>query len=164
MKFNQKGFTAIEIILAIAIGGIIAGGIATSTLQAINVESQSKEHMVAIQNVQQAGHWINLDAQKADTIVIGEGNGFPLIMQRTAYDGTFHETTYTISGTTLTRSHSINGGAATNTLISNCIDSTGTTCSYTEGVLLLTVTARSGEGTQEKSEYREYKIAPRPEK
>jgi len=164
MKTNQKGFTAIEILLSIAIGSILAGGIATSTFQVLDVESQSKEHMVAIQNVQQAGHWITIDAQKADTIMVSEGSGFPLIMQRTAYDGTFYETTYTISGTTLTRSHSINGGASTNTLISNYIDSSSTTCTYTEGVLLLTVTARSGEGSQEKSENREYRIAPRPEK
>ena len=50
--------------------------------------------MVAIRQVQNAGHWIIRDAQMAEEVAIDESSGFPIVLSRTKYDGTQYEVTY----------------------------------------------------------------------
>ena len=54
---NQKGFTFIELILAVAITGIITGGITMAITQLLIGNARTSNHMVAIRQVQNAGYW-----------------------------------------------------------------------------------------------------------
>lgn len=69
---NQKGFTLIELIVAIAITGIIISGITVSIFQLYKVHASTSTRMIAVKQVQNAGHWISRDAQMAQSIVLGD--------------------------------------------------------------------------------------------
>ena len=65
---NQRGITLIEIIVAVAIAGIIAGGTATTIYQTVSGNARNGSHMTAVRQVQTAGYWISRDAQMAQNI------------------------------------------------------------------------------------------------
>ena len=65
---NQRGFTVIELIVAVAIAGVIAGGTAITIYQTVSGNARNGSHMTAVRQVQTAGYWISRDAQMAQTI------------------------------------------------------------------------------------------------
>lgn len=72
---KQQGFTAVEVLIGIAIIGIIGSAIATSVAQTITGSNTSNNQMTAINNVRNAIDWITRDAQMARVkeSVIGSG-------------------------------------------------------------------------------------------
>ena len=64
---NQKGFTLIELLIAVAITGLIIGGIALTIIQLFEGHAQSSGEMTALRQVQNAGYHISRDAQQAHT-------------------------------------------------------------------------------------------------
>ena len=159
---GQRGFTLIDLVVALAISGSLVTVIVMSIFQISRASTSSVDHMVTITHAQNAGHWFSVDAAQADTISLGASNGFPLVLSRTQYDGTGHEVTYDIVGSQLRRSYSIDGGAPTETQIAGNVDASGTSCQLDDGVLVLTVATESGQGSQQKTEVRVYKASPRP--
>lgn len=156
---NQRGFTLIELMVAIAITALITGGIASAIFQVFNVNTLNSNQMFAIRQVQNAGYWISQDSQMGQTITPGAVDGFPLDLSWTDWDGVLHEVTYDITGDELRRSHSIGGGAPVETLVAQSISSIS--CEFVVGKLTLTVTASVG-GSKPVSETRTYEITPRP--
>ena len=65
---NQRGFTLIELIIAIAITTLIAGGVASALFQVYNVNTLNSNHMTATRQVQNAGFWISQDSQMAQIV------------------------------------------------------------------------------------------------
>lgn len=65
---NQKGFTLVELIIAIAITGLIVGGIALTITQLFVGHAQSSGKITALTEVQNAGYHISRDAQMAATV------------------------------------------------------------------------------------------------
>ena len=119
---NQRGFTLIELLIAIAITGLVSGGITMTLFQVFNINALSTNHMIAVRQVQNAGYWISRDAQMAQSMVTTGVSGFPLTLTWSEWDGTVNQATYTIIGGELERSHSINGGDPTKTLVAQYID------------------------------------------
>ena len=72
---NQKGFTLIELMIAIAITALITGGAASAIFQVFNVNTLNSDHMKAIRQVQNAGFWISQDSQMAQIVVTGDDVG-----------------------------------------------------------------------------------------
>jgi len=68
---NQRGFTLIELIIAIAIAGIITGGITMTIFQVFSGNIRTSNHMTAVKQVQNAGYWISHDAQMAQNVGTG---------------------------------------------------------------------------------------------
>jgi len=161
MSKSQNGFTLIEIVIGLAISGIIASGVVMTVGQVLQLGPRGSDHMTLLVSVQNVGHWISLDSQRAETAAPGAGNGFPLVLSRTEYDGTSHETAYTIVDGTLRRALSIDGGAASETVVARYMDSTSTSCQLVDGLLVLTVTAKTGSGRREQSETRVFKVDSR---
>ena len=65
---NQRGFTLIELILAIA----ITGGITMAIFQVFTGNTRSTNHMIAVKQVQNAGYWLSRDTQMARDVVPGD--------------------------------------------------------------------------------------------
>ncbi len=72
---NQKGFTFIELIIAVAITGLIVGGITLTIIQLFGGHAQSSGEMTTLRQVQNAGYHISRDAQMAETVDTSDDPG-----------------------------------------------------------------------------------------
>jgi len=72
MKLGEKGFTLIELLMVIAIVALIANAAAMSTFQVLRNTEGNRNKMTAVNQVQNAGYWISLDAQRAQTVETNE--------------------------------------------------------------------------------------------
>ena len=120
---NQLGFTLIELMLAIAISGVITGAVTTTIYQVVTGNLRTSNHMTAVRQVQEAGYWVSRDTLMAQTVVLArDSDGFPLNLSWTQWDGTVNEVTYTIVDDELRRARSTNGGVPSETTAAKFID------------------------------------------
>jgi prepilin-type N-terminal cleavage/methylation domain-containing protein len=148
ISYSRKGFTLIEILVAIAIMGIVIVGLSVSIQQVITVNAASVNHEAVIKQVENAVQYISRDAQQAQSVTTPNGP-FPLTLKWTTWGNptpTIHLVTYAINGGVLTRSETIGAGAAKVTRVADSIDTTPgmTTCSWAAGVFNLKITATAG--------------------
>jgi len=132
MKQSEKGFTLIELIGAIAVMALIALAVTAVTFQVLKVAGQSNDQMTAIPQVQNAGYWISLDTQMAESIFVDnlEPPNF-IILNWTEHDyeggdPTYHWVTYFFEDLSdgigkLKRNHRSSAGADDETLIAQHI-------------------------------------------
>jgi len=165
-RYGQKGFTLIEVIIAIALTSIITGGITMTIFQVFDGYIRTSNHMIAIRQVQNAGYWISHDAQMAQIIepaVDPDPDGFPLTLTWAEWKNTVNQVTYTIVDSELKRTHrSVSPeepSTTVETVVAQCIDPEMTNCKFLGGVLSFQVTATVGSS----SETRVYEITPRPD-
>ncbi len=168
---NQLGFTMVELMIAIAISGVITGAITTTIFQVVTGSARTSNHMTAVTQVQSAGYWVSHDAHMAQDVDTDDNLGTPeleLVTLTWADWGSneVHQVVYSLDGDKLQRIHSINGTTETG-IIAEFIDPTEkdgepqTKCEFTGGKLTFTVTATVGSGSQEQSETRTYEVVPR---
>ena len=151
---NQRGVTLVELIIAVAITGIITGGITMTIFQVFGGNERTSNHMTAIRQVQNAGYWISHDTQMAQEVNDNPTAPEVLILTWTEWDNTAHQVTYTLQGTELWRDDS-----GQQLRVAQYIESIS--CQFAGGKLTLTVTATVG-GWKPASETRVYEIIPRP--
>ncbi len=138
---NQKGFTMIEVVIAIAITAIITGSITMSIFQVFDGNIRSSNHMIAVRQVQNAGYWVSHDTLMAQSVVTdGGATGFPLTLTWTEYvSGDEHRVVYTLISTSLKREHYTNYDPDnpalpdTTTFAAEYINQADTSCSLTGG-------------------------------
>jgi prepilin-type N-terminal cleavage/methylation domain-containing protein len=140
---NQKGFTLIELVVAMLITAIISGGVTTAVFQVIVGSARTNNHMIAVRQVQDAGYWVSHDAQMAQSIRIGDDPATPatefLTLTWTDWDNKVNQAVYSLenmSGGTLKqlkRSHSLNGTPDATAIVAQFIDPTKTKCELTGG-------------------------------
>ena len=94
----EKGFTLIEVAMAIAVLAMIALAGTAVTFQALKATGQSNDRMTAIPQVQNAGYWISRDAQMAESIFVDnlEPHDFIILNWKDYENGdtTHHEVKY----------------------------------------------------------------------
>ena len=73
---QQHGFTLIEVLIAIAIVGVISTAVASATGQIININEISKNRFTAIKQLETAVDTIRVDMQVAQEITTDEDDGY----------------------------------------------------------------------------------------
>ena len=166
---RQRGLTLIELLVALAITGAIAGGISLSIFQTLDYNARGNARMTAVKQVENAIHYIIRDVQMSQLVepeAFPDDDGFPLILTWVEWDNTVNVITYSIVDNELLRSHSLNGGSATEQVMARYIDSdpANTHCEFneTDWVFDLKVTAAVTGYPETISEVREITVTPRP--
>jgi len=65
---NQRGFTLIELVVAIAITAVISTAVATVVYQVVKINSTSTNHQIAISQIQNAVNSISRDAEQVQQL------------------------------------------------------------------------------------------------
>ena len=64
---GQRGFTLPELLITVAITGLIVSFLGVAIYQIITVTEYGNDRMTAMHELQNAGHWVTLDGQMAST-------------------------------------------------------------------------------------------------
>ncbi len=149
---NQKGFTLIEILVAMAVGGMIMAVALLSIYQIVWGSARSNDQVTALTDVNYAALWLKYDLQMAQSTNLTDGAP-PQSSVRlrwadntgwTAENASAHSSTYTLSGTELLRTYDGNVK-----IIGRYIASIGFTLDG--GVITVDITA-AGPGILERAE------------
>ena len=143
---GQKGFTLPELLITVAITGLIVTFLGTAIYQIITITEYSSDRMIAMHELQNVAHWVSRDGQMARTA----SGGNELIL--TLPDDS--SITYTVVDTELRRT----AGDLQMTLARNISD---ISFSIEGRVITVTVTS-SPEGRPNINEQRTYKVCLRP--
>jgi prepilin-type N-terminal cleavage/methylation domain-containing protein len=149
-RTGETGFTLLEVLISLAILSIMGAGVISIVSQTFNQSTRNAEAMKAIEQVENAAYWINQDALMTQTISFTEGPGFPLILGWQDEAGDLNRVTYSISGSKLLRTLSINDVAVRQSVAAANINSglSQTNCVYGAGVLNFQATSTIGASTQ----------------
>ncbi len=159
---KQRGFTLLEIVIALAITGTLASGITMTISQIFTSNARDSARMTAIQDVQSAVYWLSRDVQIAQNT---PDSGFPLQLRWVEWEtNDSYEVTYRINNGQFLRALSVNGGTATETIVANHIDSdtSKTDCSFSGHTLTFLITASVPYGSKIASETRVVEVLARP--
>jgi len=147
MNKNQRGFTLVELLVVIAVSGLIAAAVATSIYQVFNINSRTSSHMIALTEVENAVHWLTRDAQMAQNYADNTStSSFPLTMTWTnSFDSpnTSGSVTYSVANNELQRVYTPNTGSPSTVVIAQHIDSASakTNWSFSEHAFVFRITA-----------------------
>ncbi len=145
---GRRGFTLIEVILALAIISFIGVGVTTSTIQILKQGVRNGYYITASQNTMNAVHWISRDAEMSQTVDTNGASGFPLTLSWIDWESSEYEAVYAIEGNKLKRSYAVNGGEPSQAVVAEYVNSLpqNTNCAFDSRFLTLQVTTSVGEG------------------
>lgn len=170
---SQRGFTLIEVLIAVAIGGAIAAAGSMATRQVITETNRNSNHEIAVRQVQIAGRWVTRDTRMAQIVVTEEdADGLPLTLTWQDFDEDEedgippdeYQVVYSLEEVEgvlkLKREHYTNEVLDSTSYVAKYIDSGQTSCEFADPVLTFTVTATVG-GWLQGNETRIYEIVHR---
>jgi prepilin-type N-terminal cleavage/methylation domain-containing protein len=168
---TQRGFTIIEMAVALTITGLIAAGALMATMQIATQGTRNSTYTTASRHAQNAIQWISRDAQMSQVITLNGASGFPLDLNWVEWDNSNHQVVYTIADEELRRSYYVKPTGQEDwqlyneTLIAQYINSlpANTSCNITsDNTLLVKITATAGIGPRSISITKEREVLPRP--
>jgi prepilin-type N-terminal cleavage/methylation domain-containing protein len=178
MKKGQKGFTLIELAIAMAIGSMIAGAVTMTIFQIVESSGRTSNHMTAVRQVQSAGYWVSRDAQmiQQEPVIVNDGASGELVsitLDWTDWDGNVFQVVYTLEDMSVgslkelkrVEDKDTGSGTVTDTkIVAEFIDPdpAKTSCVYDDGTFTFRVTVQVGAGPAAQIEARVYEAIPRP--
>jgi len=157
MKRGEKGFTLIEVLVVIALTGVIIGPLAMVTTTLLTNPQRFTDQNVVLQQVRNAGYWISRDVQMARTVNPRDpSSGFLLSLDIPVDidENNDLRIDYLFDGDRLKRQkHDSLGTLISETLIADYIDTDNTLFSLNPdaGLYKLTVRAAKGEAAVTRS-------------
>ena len=143
---GEQGFTLVELLIAVAITGLIVSGLGTAIHQIITVSEYGNDKLTAMHELQNTAHWFSLDGQRASAA--SGGNELVLTLPDES------SITYSLVGTELHRTAS----ASNMTLAQNV---TSANFSIEGHIITMTITS-SPQGRWDVSDNGTYKVYLRP--
>jgi prepilin-type N-terminal cleavage/methylation domain-containing protein len=172
MKLGEKGYTLIELLVAITIIAGVSAAAGAGIYQTLRNNERNSNHMAAVLALQNADQRISYDAQRAQVITTDNLTlpSFLVLVWIDENSGDEYQITYTLENMPdstlkeLRRNQSVNGSTNTTAVVARYINSNleKTSCNLTGGILNLTITTTVGDGATIESETRTYQIVPRP--
>lgn len=151
----QKGFTLVELVIAISIATLVVAAAVAIWFQLTSVSARNSDYMTAYGHVQNVGYWFSRDAVQITQEPTLEGaSGFPLTLRWVEWDGSEHQVVYILDDESGELSRS---GTEGSLLVAQYIDSNNTSCTWDGETLTLEITAQFGDN----SATRTYKVEPR---
>jgi len=156
---RQKGFTLIEVLVAMAVGGIVMAGVVLGIFQVSWGSVRSSDHVMALTDVHYAALYIKKDLQMAQSTSLTDGDPVPqstVTLEWTDYTGWAteetrdHSVTYTLSGTELLRTYD-----GTVSIVGRHITYIGFTRS---GTVITCVITATGPGITQQTETLEFTV------
>ena len=161
---EESGFSLPELLMGLLITSALCTVMAMIIVHSNNVVLTNRNHMVTVNQVHNAGYWINMDSKMAQTIEVDSGaSGLPLTISWTEWDNTSHEAVYKVENSTLQRVHTVSSGTPVTNQIARSVDPSPdmTNCQFVDGILTFKLTSTEGSHSQESSETRIFKFEPR---
>jgi len=146
MTANERGLTTVDLVMAIAVTGLIVTFLGTSIYQIFTVSGYGNDRLIAMHELQNAAYWFDFDGQCAKSAAAGS----ELVLTQTDNS----TITYSLTGTELRRT----AGGDRMTLARN-ITSAG--FSMDNRVITMSLTS-SPEGRHSVSEQGTYMVYLRP--
>ena len=143
---KERGFTIVELVMAIAAAGLIVSFLGTAIHQIVTVTEYGNDKLAANHELQNIAHWVSVDGQMAKAASGGDE------LELTLTDNSL--ITYSLVGTELRRA----AGGSNMTLAQNIASANFSIESRT---ITMTVTS-SPEGRDNVSEQGTYKVYLRP--
>jgi len=161
---RQKGFTLVELLVAMALGGVILTGVLTTIYQVVFGTSRNNSQITALTNVDSASLWIKKDLQMPQSTNLTDGDPVPQSsidlrwVDCTGWadaDNCTHRCSYVLSGTDLLRTYD-----GTVSIVGRHITSLG----FTENsrVINVIITATTPD-TPSRSKTLNFSVCPRAE-
>lgn len=159
---NQRGFSLLEVVLSLAITGILVAGIGSAICQTLNANAMDVSRMTAVKGIENAVNSISRDGLQAQEVDINAEDYFLKLTWVEWKDSSTHVVSYSIKDDgTLQRSEIINNATPVITLVSQNIDPVMSSCSYTgNNILNVTLTITAG-GSKPATETRDFQINTR---
>ena len=67
---GERGFTLVELLITIAITGLIAGVVGASVQNIVTITDYGNDELIVTDELQQASHWFTVDGQSANAASI----------------------------------------------------------------------------------------------
>lgn len=161
MRHGEKGFTLLEVLVTMAIIGIIMPMLTMSVITMMKLHVQANEQNIVLQQVQNTGYWISRDVQMAGSITLNAPNGFPISLEIPVDTDANNDYSvdYLFDGNKLKRQvYNSSHVLVSESLIAEYIDAADTTfINLAPSTYFLTVKSSKGENSTERS----YRVSQR---
>jgi len=169
-RLNQKGFTLVELVIAISIATLVVAAAVAIWFQLTSVSARNSDYMAAYGHVQNAGYWFSRDGVQAQEVQADDPETPEiepddlltpeielLILDWVDWEGVEHNVVYTLEGDPGELRRTVDGGSPI--LVAQYIDPAPakTSCTWDGETLTLEITAQVGDN----SATRTYKAEPR---